>query len=41
MFQCDATSGTLTFEFRENITRPIPWDATASELEGYLEELYT
>lgn len=41
MLQCDAGAGYLTLQFRENTTRPIPWDSTASQLEEFLEELYT
>jgi hypothetical protein len=41
MLQCDAGAGYLKLQFRENTTRPIPWNSTASQLEAYLEELYT
>lgn len=41
MLQCDANAGYLKLKFRENITRPIPWNSTAAQLEEYLEELYT
>mmetsp|Transcript_6213 Transcript_6213/g.9365 ORF Transcript_6213/g.9365 Transcript_6213/m.9365 type:complete len:755 (+) Transcript_6213:104-2368(+) len=41
MFQCDANNGTFQLTFRGNTTRAIPYTANASDLESYLEELYT
>jgi hypothetical protein len=39
--ECRADNGTFTLEFRQNKTLPIPWDATAFELQGYLEQIFT
>lgn len=36
-----ATNGTFRLSFRGNVSRPIPFDADASALKTYIEEIYT
>eukprot|EP00597_Dinobryon_sp_UTEXLB2267_P019348 CAMPEP_0201102778 /NCGR_PEP_ID=MMETSP0812-20130820/20288_1 /ASSEMBLY_ACC=CAM_ASM_000668 /TAXON_ID=98059 /ORGANISM="Dinobryon sp., Strain UTEXLB2267" /LENGTH=698 /DNA_ID=CAMNT_0047360485 /DNA_START=253 /DNA_END=2346 /DNA_ORIENTATION=- len=41
VLHCQADNGTFLLTFRENTTVPISFNATASELEYHLEQLYT
>jgi len=41
LLQCKADGGTFTLEFRQAKTWPIPWNATSTELEWYIEALAT
>ena len=38
---CVASGGTFTLTFRGETTSRIPWDATAAQLQGYLNDLST
>ena len=39
MLQCKADDGSVALAFRDEVTSPIPHDATNEELKTYLEEL--